>query len=361
MPLEFYRGYKYDKLANAAANMRAFTRMGWHPGDRLARVWAPHDHEARPSDLAGRIRRGLRRWLEGDVTFSAYESSPQDMERWIPRMRAFRPQFLYGYAANLTLFARFLQRRGVRVDGVRGIASTALALFPNDRKVLKEVFSGATVIDLYGSREITGIASECDLGTMHINSDLVHVEHLPVPDEPGARRLVITALDNTIFPFIRYDIGDYGAPSLTCCRCGLPFPAMQWGTGKVLDSFVSPEGRIMAGGFFEDLMYGSHGIHAYQFRQRSETEIVLFVVPAETFDDSARAHFGRVEAQIHSQFSSLVRLRVELVESIPLTPAGKHRFVVSDVRNPLSDDGDGGLPCVGAPAASPAAEKAVRV
>src|SRR5262245_15014853 len=36
MPLDFYRGAEYDRLANGAANMRAFRRLGWKPGDVMA-------------------------------------------------------------------------------------------------------------------------------------------------------------------------------------------------------------------------------------------------------------------------------------------------------------------------------------
>jgi phenylacetate-CoA ligase len=331
-PLDFYRGHEYTTLM-AAANMRSFRRIGWRPGDTLARFWAAHAPLEPPTGLGGRVRRGVRHWLEPpEILFNSYATSQHDMEGWVGRMRTLRPRFFCGYASNLTLFARFLAERGIHFDGVRGIVSTALALFPSDRQLLQEVFPQARIIDMYGSREIPGIATECERGTMHINDDLVHVEHLPVPGEPGRYRLIVTALDNTVFPFIRYDIGDLGAPLADPCPCGLPFSAIQWGFGKVLDSFVSPEGRVMTGGFFEDLMYGVTGVHAYQFRQTTATEIVLYVVPSETFGPATAQHFAGVEQQIHSSFSPRARLRVEAVPSIPPTPSGKHQFVVSEVR-----------------------------
>ncbi len=343
MPLDFYRDHHYDSVANMAANMRSFRRMGWRPGDALARFWSIDKEAPLYAGVTGRLRRQLRRWLSPpDITFSAYASSPADMAGWVPRLRHFRPRFLYGYATILTLFANYLHANGVRIEGVRGIASTAEALMPDHRNLLKEVFPGCVVVDIYGAREIPGIASECRLGAMHINDDLVHVEHLAVPGEEGKHRLVVTALDNTLFPFIRYDIGDYGSPRPDPCPCGLAFPAMQWGVGKILDSFISPAGKIMYGGWFEGLMYRVRGVHAYQFRQKSPTDIVLYIVPTNDFDDSSGRHLAAVEEKIHSEFSREAMLRVERVKSIPLTPAGKHRFVVSEVRNPvLQPPGDG--------------------
>src|SRR5258708_12917916 len=54
-----------------------------------------------------------------------------------------------------------------------------------------------------------------------------------------SRRPVITALDNTTYSFIRYDIGDHGSPVQEPCRRGLPFAAMHWGLGKVINSLPS--------------------------------------------------------------------------------------------------------------------------
>ncbi len=333
MPLDFQRGWAYTKLA-AAANMRAFRRMGWRPGDTLARVWAPHELEAPSPGLASQLRRRVRLWLQPpEILFNSYATGLRDMEGWLVQLRERKPRFFYGYASTLSLFARFLAERDLRFEHVQGIASTALALFPSDRKMLQAVFPNATIIDVYGSREVPGIATECRLRTMHVNDDLVHVEFLPIPEQPGRYKLVVTALDNLTFPFIRYDIGDVGAPLAASCGCGLPFSAMDWGFGKVLDTFVSPEGRLMTGGFFEDLMYGVAGVHAYQFRQRTDLDITLYIVPTERFGAVTEAHLLSIEQQIRTDFSSAVRLRVELVDAIPLTPSGKHQFVVSEVAN----------------------------
>lgn len=333
MPLDFCRGWEYNELACTAANMRAFRRMGWRPGDRLARLWSPHEALPAPMGRWARFRRALRHWLEPpELLLSAYEGSEAEFERWISRLRRFDPKFIYGYATNLVLFARFLSRRGISMDAVRGVASTAAALFPADRRLIATVFPRAVVIDIYGSREIPGIAAECALGMMHIQSDLVHVEFLPALDASRRHRLIITALDNTLFPYIRYDIGDSGSPLTVECPCGSPFPALEWGYGKIVDCFVAPDGRIIAGGFFEDLMFGIQGVHAYQFRQKTSEEIVLFIVPSDCASSTPLAEYtSRIGNHIHERFSPQIRFRAEIVGAIPPSPAGKHQFIVSEV------------------------------
>lgn len=335
-PLDFYRGREYDRLANSAANMRAWRRMGWRPGDSTLRFWFSHDREDPPEGAIGRSRRFVRRWLQPpDTTIQIHDTSPEVIGEWVGRVRALRPAYLYGYGSVLTLFANYLHRSGSSIEGIRGIASTAEVLLPRARELLRQAFPGAIIIDIYGSREVPGIASECARGTMHVNSDLVHVEYLPDPFEPERHRLILTALDNTVFPFIRYDIGDQGSPLLEPCPCGLPFPAMRWGFGRVADYFVTPEGRLIYSAFFEDLMYGIRGVHRYQFLQESERDIILSIVPCEGFDDSARSRLALVQEAVQRGFSPLARVQVRIVEDIPRTASGKHLYLVSKVDNPL--------------------------
>jgi phenylacetate-CoA ligase len=338
-PLDFFRGHDYDRVANAAANMRSWCRMGWRPGDIMARFWLSHALMPQPRGHLGRARRGLRRWLEPrEVVLQAHDTSPDVMSQWVDTLRTLRPAYLYGYGSMLTLFANHLHRQRLSLEGVRGIASTAEALLPRARDLLRETFPGATIIDIYGSREVPGIASECGQGTMHVNTDLVHVEYLPDGQTTGSHRLVLTALDNLVFPFIRYDIGDEGSPLANPCPCGLPFPAMRFGTGRLIDSFITPEGRIIYPGFFEDLMYGIRGVHRYQFLQTSASEIILSVVPCEGFDDTTRARLLVLQQEIHRGFSRGTTLVVRFVETIPPTPSGKHLYLVSRVRNPVLGD-----------------------
>jgi phenylacetate-CoA ligase len=331
-PLEFYRGYDYDRLAVAAGNMRAWRRMGWRPGDAMVRFWMTHAAVA-PGAIGSRLRAGIRRWLSPpEMTFDPLDASPAIVSGWVDRIASFGPCFLYGYGSLLALVARDASRRGLQLPAVRGIASTAEALFASDREMLRRACPGAPIIDIYGSREVPGVAAECSRGTMHLNTDLVDVEFLPDGDA-GRHRLVLTSLDNLAFPFLRYDIGDRGEPLDAACGCGLPFPGMRWGIGRVVDLFVTPDGREIYTGPLEELMYGIRGVHRYQFLQETPDRIVVSLVPTEGFDASSRAHLDRVCQRIGILFGPEARFEVRIVPDIPPTRSGKHLYFVSRVRS----------------------------
>lgn len=347
LPLEFFRGYDYERIAVAGANLRAWRRMGWRPGDALARFWGAHGDTLPVVSGTGGLRRRIRRWLEPpEEVFDPSDNSPAVLERWAAHLRTQGPDFFYGYGSVLALLAFHLRNRGQTLERVRGISTTAEALLPHARAALRQVFPNATLIDIYGSREVPGVSAECRLGAMHIHSDLVHVEFLPDPQAQGGARLVLTSLDNRIFPFIRYDIGDEGGPPDRPCPCGLPFPTMRFGFGRIVDSFVMPDGRILYAGPLEDILYEIPGIHRYQFLQETPGEIVLSVVPDANFGKEARAALERGRLKALGVFGPGVNLDVRLVESIPLSRSGKHLYMLSRVRNPLLPHGNDTAPLV---------------
>jgi phenylacetate-CoA ligase len=299
----------------------------------MVRLWLV-SHGPQPPEAQGGWRGRLRRWLAPpEIVLDPLDASPASVTAWIERIRDFGPCYLYGYGSLLTLLGRELERRGERLERVRGIASTAEALFPAERAALGRACPAAVIIDVYGSREVPGVAAECARGTMHVNSDLVHVEFVPDERLPTGHRLVLTALDNRTFPFIRYDIQDEGAPLPSACRCGLPFPAIAWGHGRVVDFFLTADGRLIYTGLIESLMYGLQGVHRYQFLQETPERIVLSIVPTAGFGAGTRAHLHRVRAGVEPVFGPGARLEIRMVREIPPTRAGKHLYFVSRVRH----------------------------
>ncbi|HET8945727.1 MAG TPA: hypothetical protein VFQ07_01990 [Candidatus Polarisedimenticolia bacterium] len=334
--LDFLRGYDYERVAVAGANFRSWRRMGWRPGDPLGQFWMLHGDSLPETGRLGGLRRAVRRWLEPPVVmFDPFDNTPAALDRWVDRIEEQGLEYFYGYGAVVTLLGYHLQSRGRTLPRVRGLCSTAETLTASARKALAAGFPRATLIDIYGCREVPGVAAECARGSMHVNTDLVHVEFLRDPGAQGGWRLVLTALDNTLFPFIRYDIGDEGGPADRPCGCGLPFPVMRFGPGRVADSFVMPDGRILYYGPFEDLMFEVPGVHRYQFLQKTPGELIVLVVPGDRFDAESRAALERTRDKAIALCGPGVSVEVKVVEAIPLTRSGKHLYMVSLVKNPL--------------------------
>jgi phenylacetate-CoA ligase len=100
---------------------------------------------------------------------------------------------------------------------------------------------------------------------------------------------------------------------------------------RISDNFILPGGRVVHGEFFTHLMYGTEGIRNFQFHQTAPGSITLLVVP-DGGKDSERARAVRAaREQVEALAPGEVSLEVREVEAIPLSSAGKHRFIRSDV------------------------------
>ena len=103
---------------------------------------------------------------------------------------------------------------------------------------------GAKVFDQYGSRELSGIAHECEARGHHIAAESYIVEVLKdgrtaKPGEVG--EVVITDLNSFSVPLIRYRTEDRAiAMDKTPCDCGRGLPRISWAREPVRSIVPGP-------------------------------------------------------------------------------------------------------------------------
>lgn len=333
VPLSFFCDRSYLD-ASDAGTYRNFLQCGWQPGEMTALLWGTMEKTRNLRRWQFELRQHVRRMYH----FDAFQSGPEDMDRWRRRWRSLRPSVAFGYASTLSRLAHYIETSGRPVPPLKGVFSTGEILFEPQRQLLSRVF-GCRVFDCYGSSEVRNIASECPRGSMHINADYALLEEDPAPPRlPGQPvPFLVTSLQNWTMPFIRYRNDDHGSLKRGECGCGNNFPRMELSIGRVNDSFVMPDGRVVHGLFFTYLMYGSEGIASFQFHQRSEYDIVLWVVPGPGGTAARQGTIQRAIEQIQA-LGEPGQIKVEVRETavIPLSPAGKHLYIRSDVRAPVA-------------------------
>jgi phenylacetate-CoA ligase len=164
---------------------------------------------------------------------------------------------------------------------------------------------------------------------LHLSADNLVVETVdengaPVTGRPG--RVLITDLHNFGMPFIRYANGDVACIDPNPCACGRGLPLIEYVEGREADVIRLPDGRRLTGLFFVHLFKDFPAIRYYQVIQPSAAELSIRIVPMVKEPppsmtpvlDSLRQHLG-----------DGLNIRIELVEQIPLTRAGKRRIVES--------------------------------
>jgi phenylacetate-CoA ligase len=137
-------------------------------------------------------------WSERQVYFSAFHISPDRVRDYLEGFDRHRPAVLTGYAHSYYTLGRMMLDKGLRLDyAPLALVLSSEKLTQTMKSVIQEAFR-ARPYEEYGAVEQCVLATECEFGNLHINSDFGIVEILdekdiPVPvGMPG--RIVCTSL-----------------------------------------------------------------------------------------------------------------------------------------------------------------------
>lgn len=330
VPLSFLREKSYMDYSQATV-YRSFQQCGWRPGDMVAFFWGGNDklYAMKPweFDLRQRLRRAY--------LLDPFYSGPKEMDGWIAKWPSIAPVIAQGYASTIARFAAHVEERGQKLPPLRGVFTTAEKLYPAQRELIARVFQ-CHVYDCYGSSEVQAISFECPKGNMHIQADSVILEedHSAQIPAGGSPPLLVTSLRNFAMPFLRYRNEDCGevAEASERCSCGNGFPLMRLKIGRISDNFRLPSGRVVHGEFFTHMMYGTQGIETFQFHQTAPGAITLWIVPTSGHAAERAQAIRSAREQLENLDDGFpIAVDIRETDSIPLTNAGKHRFVRTDV------------------------------
>ncbi len=235
------------------------------------------------------------------------------------------PGYLLTYPSNLMALVKRSQESGVRLEGLRGVATMGEVLGPDVRSACETIWA-VPVTDAYSAQEVGMIALQCpDHPHYHVQSENVLVEVLDDAGEPCAPgqvgRLVITDLHNFAMPMIRYEIGDFaevGAP----CPCGRGLPVLRQVMGRVRNMLTLPSGDQVWPQWHSDELTGMvAAVRQVQLVQHSldDIEVNVAVTRPLTRDEEETLRHAILERLYHR-----FPLRFTYVEKIPRAANGKY-------------------------------------
>jgi len=322
IPIEFYRSHD-DYCWGTAAMLRAFQWAGFKVGDKQATICGLRQYEL------NRPLFKIRNMLTRRLVISVFQFSHSTTGLLSSRLRRYDPQFIIGYASALHLLAKYCLDEGLETAKPKAVFSTSSKLLPSWRKIIEKVFC-CDVYDVYGSREMSTIASECPKHSgLHVASEHVFLEFVKdgehvAPGETG--KVLVTNLHNYAMPFIRYDIGDLGKPSNESCPCGRSLPLIESIEGRTYEIFMTGDGSFTTlrglDTFFENLP-----VKEYQIIQNAPDEIHVKVVKDRGY---VQKHTKFIAKNI--KWVGKANITVETVDSIPLERSGKKRYLTSKVK-----------------------------
>jgi phenylacetate-CoA ligase len=293
----FFRDLSQGPMENRSARRFLLWLHRIPPGARM--VWIGTNPQLRtdPPSRRGWQERLLRSRREKDFHgVTTVGLTPRVLRRHLAAVARYPRYWIYGHASIIDWVADHIESDGLVIGRPpAAVVTTSDQLTPLADARIARVF-GCPVNSWYGSHEFNGYVAGTLPGTRRyaFNPLLVHAEVLdeegrPVP--PGRTgRLVLTDLNNYVFPFIRYDTGDVAVASEEGFVGG--FPLMEELSGRSSERLEFPSGRTVSGvslgGYLIQMRDFGPLIRFYQCAQTGPNDVELRVVWARPPTDQER-------------------------------------------------------------------------
>jgi phenylacetate-CoA ligase len=334
-PLKFMQDHTFRDYVMADLH-RHLGWAGWELGVPHCYIWGTSFE----IEVKQTLRARLMDWLLNRFVTNAYVLSEESMAAFSEAIRKRRPEILFGYPSSMYRFAEFVRQRNLEDIRFKSIVSCAEVLYPHQRQLMEDTFAGK-VFDCYGTRELGGLACQCESRTgLHVSIENIYLEilnengQLTHPGEPG--NIIVTNLNNYGMPFIRYNLADVVSwyPS-SACTCGRAHPMLRVVEGRHNDMFRTRDGRMVWGGVANPL-WGAEGVKQFQFVQKTYDLVVVRIVKEGALP--AAVQTGVVKA-IQTALGQQVQVEFQFPEAIALEKSGKHRYQICEVDQGIRQSG----------------------
>jgi phenylacetate-CoA ligase len=335
-PLVF--GYEREsEYWRHAMKLRGYAWAGYFLGQRALHFWGggPPQGKKVPTfaDRLKKVKVSADRALRRDHYVDCGRRGPQELDEVAAIIRRERPDVMVCYSQAGADLARHIIAHGLRDWDTIPVICGAERLLSADRTAIEQAF-GPAVFETYGCREVMLMATECEAHAgLHVSTETLVVEVVvreggrDRPAQPGeVGEVVVTDLTNHAMPFIRYANGDLAvAGPAGACACGRAHPRLASIEGRVAETLVDGNGGRVSGLVFNVVIaHIAHAIRQFQVVQHRDRSITLRVAPTKTFD----AQIESVLRQTWERYLAGVPVKLEMVDEIPLTAAGKRQVVV---------------------------------
>ncbi|ARV05516.1 capsule biosynthesis protein CapK [Polaribacter sp. SA4-10] len=215
--LKFFREESADSF-NRAAIQRGYSWYTINPWDRNGYFWG-FDFS-----FISKIKNNFLDSLQNRFRIFSFEE--KSLKRFIKKTQ--KAKYIHGYSSMIYQAAVVLNKLDLpKPKNIKMVKGTSEKIFDSYQNEIKKAF-GVKIVGEYGATESGIIAFECKEGNMHINMEGVLVEEID-------NEILVTNLQMTSFPIIRYKLGDYVslAPRNKKCLCGKAHLIIDEVTGRV--------------------------------------------------------------------------------------------------------------------------------
>lgn len=259
--------------------------------------------------------------LYKEMLISPFRLSGDQVIKNLAAIRRFKPQWIHGYPSSVAEFSRILSQHGESLPSITHILLVSEGLYSDQESQIGHVF-GKNIHTFYGMTERVIFAERID--------NHLYPHPLYGATELVDGELVATGFLNKATRMIRYRTGD-NADAI-----------QENGFVTKINTITGRRGReyllgkngvkitMTALNVHNDLL---DSVTRYQFYQNSPGKCTLKLQAKHDFDTNNLAEILRM---FQDKTGNELEIEGEIVNEIPLTQRGKHRYIVTDLAHQIS-------------------------
>lgn len=323
-----------------ASTLRAWEWYGLKLGDK---IFSLGGNSINQKKTLFSFKGAYDRIIMRNFKFSSADVSDEGMQRHYEEFMKLKPKAMRGYGSSLYIFARYIEKNKLPLVPIKVILTTGEVLMPEYRRKLEEVFN-APVFDAYGVGDGGILSHECPKHSgFHITEESCIIE---ITDKHGNNLptgevgyVCTTDLDNYVFPFLRYHVGDMAYIKKEKCSCGRHTKLIGEVMGRCGKLMYNKQGVPLSPTMLPIMLYPDMDYHKqenqilynkidrFQIRQDKAGDIQILLKMKDADDENNQ--FDYVIDNYRNHFTGS-KITLSFVKSIPPLPSGKEDYCVSE-------------------------------
>ncbi len=290
-----------------------------------------------PLNKMGYYKERFKDFLGNRFRFSVFDLSDKALEIVLEKFSNTKFNYINGYTSAIVLFAKFLQKKNIILKDICPTLNvcivTAEMLFEGDKQLLEKQL-GIPVVNEYGCAEVGLIAFNNKKGEWNVNGEDLFIEildennqSLPLGEEG---KIVVTSLYNKAHPFIRYELGDFGALSE---NSSVKKPILKNLLGRTSDFAILPSGKKAAGLTFyyvtKTVIEDKGKVKEFVIEQLKMDTFKIIYTSSEILSE---VKIEAIKATIEKYLESGLNIIFERRETLKRTKAGKLKQFTSMIK-----------------------------
>ncbi len=324
-------------------NFRGWTWAGFNVGEKMFTLAGNSLVKKNTSNSKMMVKNLYDLMIMRNEKHDCTDITPEALGRYYKAMMDYKPVAIRGYASSLFFLAKYIEQEHLPVCKVKVVFTTGEKLHPKYRYKIQQVFH-APVFDGYGASDGGVTAHECymheglHIGEEHCVVEITDIGGMQLPDgEVG--HVIITDLNNYVFPFLRYKVGDLAYIKKELCSCGRKHRLLGEVIGREGRAIYNKQGRPFSSIVIDNMMFKDLDIHTeecqrlyermdkFQIRQDKNGDLRILIKPIDKHEPIET--FEYIKDNFNQYFSDS-KVEIVFVDDIPPLPSGKEDYCISE-------------------------------